>query len=455
MSGSTASPQDELTAPFSTVGRRIPRCRRCPRDLAGKERPHGSVRFNPGSRRIRRGVEILVFGWIAPYLTPVRGDELHLSAGVIEGKIISDADNAFRVESFAGSIDVPAIVVRRRVAAPARVDEYRALLSARDPDADRHTGLARWCLDRNLVKLAGAHVSDALRLDPTHAEARELAGYVRLGEVWFRAGAAPGESADETREQALVEEVRAGWQRRIHGLRDAFLGAGAGAGDGARTFDEGRSQLLRIESPLAIDGACTLLGEGPPRHRELLAEFLGKHRHDAAAAHLVVLALTDPDAGVRLSAAERLAGRRDSRVTEVLRSALRCETDDVVRRAAVALGRVADETAFDDLVTALRTDAFSGERKTLARIIRQLGETFNDPMRSAVNDRVVETPLTIAFPGLARRVDLIDASASPPKAQNRSEVQEALIALTGVNHGFDASAWRAWRETRRNAAAKP
>lgn len=412
------------------------------------------VRFNPRSRRIPRSVEIFVFASIAPYLAlaPVRGDELHLSTGVIEGKIVSDADNAFRVESFAGSIDVPAIVVRRRVAAPARVDEYRALLSARDPDADRHVGLARWCLDRNLVRLAGAHVSDALRLDPTHAEARELAGYVRLGEVWFRAGAAPGESVDETREQALVEEVRAGWQRRIHGLRDAFLGAG----EGARSFEEGRAHLLRIESPLAIDGACKLLGEGVPRHRALLTEFLGKHHHDdAAAVHLVVLALTDPDAGVRLSAAEQLAVRRDSRVTVVLRSALRCETDDVVRRAAVALGRVADETAFDDLVTALRTDAFPGERKTLAEIIRQLGETFNDPVRSAVNDRVVETPPTIAFVGLARRVDRFDASATPPKAQNRSEVQEALIALTGVNHGFDASAWREWRETRRKAAAEP
>ncbi|MCG3131947.1 MAG: hypothetical protein FLDDKLPJ_02757 [Phycisphaerae bacterium] len=412
-----------------------------------------SVRFNLRSRRLRRSVEILVFGWMAPCLTPapVRGDELHLSAGVIEGKIISDADNAFRVESFAGRIDVPAIVVRRRVTAPARVDEYTALLSARELDADRHIGLARWGLDRSLVKLAGAHVSDALRLEPTHAEARVLAGYVRLGEVWFRAGAAPGESGDDAREQALVEEVRAGWQRRIHGLRDAFLGAA----DGARSFEEGHAQLLRIESPLAIDGACVLLGEGPPRHRELLTAFLGKHRHDGAAANLVVLVLTDPDAGVRLAAGERLAGRRDPRVTEVLRSALRCEADDVVRRAAVALGRIADETAFDDLVAALRTDAFADERRTLAGVIRQLGETLNDPVRSAVNDRVIQTPPKIAFPGLARRVDLIDASASPPKAQNRSEAQEALIALTGVNHGFDAVAWRAWRETRRNAAAEP
>ncbi len=363
--------------------------------------------------------------------------------GVIEGRLVSEDRNTLRIAGFMGELDVPTLIVVRHLAATSLLEQYETLLGTGPLDAGRHAALAAWCLDEKLPTLARQHLDEALRLDPSHPQARRLFGYVRIGDAWLKTAeppSAPPKAADD--DARVIEQLRAAWHRRIHGLRDAFLREGAERG--GRTFDAGREQLLAIRAPLAMEGACALLGDEGGRTRILLTEHLAKFEDDAAALNLLAFCLLDPDLDVRVAAADALAVRNDPRVEEFLQRALRARVDDIVRRAAVALGRLKSLAALDDLVTALPTDAFATERRSLGDLMREAERTFSAPINVPIDDRLAHAPSRIALPDWVRRVEQIEASAVPPTARNRSEVQEALIALTGENYGFDADAWRDW-----------
>ena len=56
----------------------------------------------------------------------------------------------------------------------------------------------------------------------------------------------------------------------------------------------------------------------------------------------------------------------------------------------------------------------------------------------------ITRPPTIALADFKRRVEAVAALAGPGVGPFRSEVQDALIALTGQNFGFDVATWRDW-----------
>ncbi|MCC7293363.1 MAG: HEAT repeat domain-containing protein [Phycisphaerales bacterium] len=363
--------------------------------------------------------------------------------GVIEGRLVSEDRNTLRIAGFMGELDVPALIVVRHIAATSLLEQYESLAGTAPLDAGRHAALAAWCLEQKLPSLARQHLDEALRMDPSHPQARRLFGYVRIGDAWLKTAdppSAPPKSAEG--DARVIEQLRAAWRRRIHGLRDVFLREGAERG--VRTFDEGREQLLAIRAPLAMEGVCALLGDEGERTRVLLMEHLATFKEDEALLNLLAFSLLDGDLDVRVAAADALAARNDPRVGEFLRQALRARVDEIVRRAAVALGRLKSLDAFDDLVRALPTDAFATERRSLGDLMREAERTFSAPIEVPIDDRVARAPARMALPDWVRRVEQIEASASPPTARNRSEVQEALIALTGQNYGFDADAWRDW-----------
>lgn len=374
--------------------------------------------------------------------------------GVIEGRLVSKDRNTLRIAGFMGELDVPTLIVVRHIAATSLIEQYEAMLGTSPLDAGRHAALAAWCLDEKLPTLARQHLDEALKMDPSHPQARRLYGYVRIGDAWLKTAdppSAPPKAAED--DARVIEQLRAAWHRRIHGLRDAFLREGSERG--VRTFDAGREQLLAIRAPLAVEAACALLGDEGVRTRVLLTEHLAKFEDDAATMNLLAFCLLDPDLEVRVAAADALAVRNDSRVGEFLQRALRARVDDIVRRAAVALGRLKSLAAFDDLVTALPTDAFAAERRSLGDLMREAERTFSAPIDVPLDDRVAQAPSRIALPGWVRRVEQIEAAALPPTARNRSEVQEALIALTGQNYGFDAGAWRDWMRQQGTQVSPP
>lgn len=377
----------------------------------------------------------------------VRADRLYLSdGGMIEGKVIADEQGVLRVAMIAGALELPSGLVTRRVRERSRFEEYEALRDAQPLDAASHTALARWCRDHGFATAQRDHAMAAVRLDPMDGEARSLAGYVRLSDLWLSV-ADPSAASPRAEDVRLMERIVAGWRQRVRALRESYLEARLETA--TRNSDMGRSQLLAIRSPLAVAPAVAALTDAQPRTRILLADLLGQIECDAARLNLLAMTLLDEDGTVREAASLALRRADDGRAVGALRAALRCRTDDVVRRAATALGQQADMAAFDDLVSALSTTAFAQERLSLSEVLTGAAQAYAEPYSVPLDDRLIAWPSKVACPDWARRVDRIETDAEPPASKFRSQAQEALIELTGQNFGFDETAWRAWRaETR-------
>lgn len=384
---------------------------------------------------------------------PLRADELHLTGrGMIDGKVIEESSEAWRVETASGVLDVPGLIVARRIRGPALIEQYEIERGAEPLTVARHAALARWCLDHKLHGLALDHIRAAFEGDPLSEEARRLAGYVWLDGLWLKTANSPLDGYSDGGEggSIIIEQLVNGWFRRISVIVDAFL---TGADRRTRGFGAGRDQLLALRAPLAIPAACRLLGAGDAAVRLLLVEYLGLHRDDGATLNLLALTLVDDDAEVRLAAAGELGRRQDARALEILRHGLQCDLDEMVRRAAAALGAIKDRSAVPDLIKALPVNGTVPPAQTLASLFEEAIARFDEPTAVPLNDGVMAFPAAIFLPEFRRRLEAFAAAAPPPAGRHRSEVQEALISITGANFGFDAAAWSEW--LRQNPPLQP
>ena len=187
-----------------------------------------------------------------------------------------------------------------------------------------------------------------------------------------------------------------------------------------------------------------VLSEHDTRSRRLLAEVLVRSESDTAALNMVALALLDDEETVRAEAVAALAEGKDPRVSEALRLALTCRLDPVVRRAAEALGTLRDRSAVADLIDALNGDAKSQSGPDISRLFELVAAKLDGPIQVPLGERGATYPSQVAVIWLDRA-----ASRRPGKGQNRrgalrTEVQEALIAITDQNYGFDTEAWKIW-----------
>ena len=188
---------------------------------------------------------------------------------------------------------------------------------------------------------------------------------------------------------------------------------------------------MDADDPLAIGPLTRTLSEGNRPTRRLLAQALGRFHNDEATMNLVVLALLDPDQPVRREAARALLIQADPRAISDLRTALRSDEDEVVRNAAVALGILGAREAAYDLV-----DLLSYTRRATVTIPRsKLVTAIQGSYIAGVRYRVAR--------GVAQAEPVIGVlssgsalSGTPVKVRRtvttyRTEVQEALIAITG------------------------
>lgn len=393
----------------------------------------------PGNAALRRLVAAIVVVLLVPRLA--YADELHLEAGVLDGRLLDLGNNIYRIETPSGVLAVPQQAVKRRVPGPSRLERYAEEVNRTALSAERHLQLYDWCRDNRLPELANRHLESALALDPLSERARRLAGFVRVGDVWLLAGREPLPPARRTAEaDALVENLLSGWQHRVRSIYDNHLTADA---DDA-TFDDGFEQLLSLDAPLAIPALVRILGDSDTRCRILLINVLEHYQEDEAVLNTLALALVDPDVDVRAAAALSLRDREDRRAVDWLRRALRCQVDTYVRRAAVALGIIQDSAAVGDLISALRADGFAGQLINPRRLAEEAVSVFSRPTPVPMDETAFfrEPRCYVASFNRLRAEGVRMAEESP--GPYRSEVQDALILITGENLGFNQEAWRAW-----------
>ncbi|MFQ5490602.1 MAG: HEAT repeat domain-containing protein [Phycisphaerae bacterium] len=382
-------------------------------------------------------------------------DEVHLLNGlVVEGDTLEEGGEVLRLKTPSGELLVPRGVIVRVTQGPTRWTRYARERARRPMSARRHIELAQWCRQNGLAHYSREHLRKALEMDPAMPEALEANGYVRLGDVWIKTGAelhrlktgATGQGGMEgSRDQGIkiVEQLLQGWLLRVRSIREGFLKT-AGGRDGARSgFEEGRRRILALSDPLALPAICKVLSEHDTRSRRLLAEVLAQSDSDSALLNLLALALLDDEETVRTEAAGALAERRDPRVSEALRLALTCQVDPVVRRSADALGTMRDRSAVPELIDALNADPKAQAGPDISRLFELIASKLNGPIEVPLGERGATYPSKVAVVWLDRATSR-KAGKARRRAGLRTEVQEALIAITGQNYGFDTDAWKIW-----------
>jgi hypothetical protein len=316
--------------------------------------------------------------------------------------------------------------------------------------ADAHWELAEWCRSKNLEAHRLLHLQRLLELEPHHAEARKLLGYVQIQGQWMR----PGDqqrSAGYTRyrgrwrttqEIRLIEEreqvttAQREWLQRLKRWRKSLATAKP------TELQAVLERFQSIDDPLAIDPLTVMLLQERLRPVKMMyIDVLARIEHERAVNQLIYVSLVDPDIEIFHACLDKIVPRRLATTVPTYVRGLKNVSNPRINRSAAALKRLGDPAAVEPLIESLVTV---------------------HPMRIAPGSH----PDAVAVTFLRQPSSGSSGSSSSPLSgggfSNRSvpefiplqvpnqEVLSALVELSGgVSFGFDQTAWRRWYAAQR------
>lgn len=377
---------------------------------------------------------------------------------VVEGRIVARSATALTVRTPTGLVTIAADQVDAVEPGPSVFDEYEDRRKAAAETADAQTELARWCGERGLTGERTKHLQRAVALDPNHAAARAELGHVRIGGLWVEPGTAgrPAATQPASRrarreasapaaadgdDEAAIRAAQGAWMRRINAIKTSLLDASLD-----RLVKDGRERILAIKDPLAILPLVKLLGKGSVTCRQVLVESLGQFADDEATMNLAVLALADRSESVRGGAIAHLVRRNDERVVAQFRKALSSGEEALILRAAVALGEMKRSEAVPDLIDVLTVRKRMKVETPVAKYFGEMPRAFasgDDIQLGGASVSVRRRPQI----GLADGTGLVTIEMEPRLRDVtvfRTEVRDALRAITGQDFAFEEEAWRRW-----------
>ena len=248
-------------------------------------------------------------------------------------------------------------------------------------------------------------------VQPTQKELMAARGYVRYRGTWRTVQEI---ELIERNERASLAQKE--WGRRLERLRrDA---------DRPATADRAAEEIREIADPFAVPALAAATGKDTnPTARRWYVEALARIGSPEAIRALATIALDHPDSETRIAAVERLEKLGPQFATPLLTAALGSGDNAQVNRAAEALGRLGGEEAIAPLIAALQTRHVVG---------------------ADAPDGQMSTTFTPSGGGLSMGGG---PKQSVVVARN-TRVLEALVAITGTNHDWDADAWRRWHAAR-------
>lgn len=319
---------------------------------------------------------------------------------------------------------------RKRVASigrdsPAEAEYRRRTPSVADnvPSQFAH---AMWCRDQGLGDESRRHLRRVIRLDPSHAEARQFLGFQNVNGDWVTReevlaarGLVRWEGEYRTSQEiALLKRQQAAesrqqeWKDRLSEWRKAL--------NDRATARQAEEQFEALTDPAATAPLIELFrGERDPIARRMLADTLGRVATPAAMGALADAALADTDPEVRALAIERLASDPRPGMATPFLAALRSKNNALVNRAGAALGVFGAAAAVEPLIDALVT---THERKVGDD---SGGQRYDINTASGVLN-VGGGPRTVR------------------REVRNPAVLTALVETTGVNFSYDEARWRAW-----------
>jgi hypothetical protein len=301
------------------------------------------------------------------------------------------------------------------------------------------------------------HLHRAVELDPGFAPAHRALGHVLKDGRWSepeprrRPAARPPTSQEQGRleQEKDADKIITRYFVRVRAIFRGKL-VGSDKDDTSPAFQQGRRQILDLGDPLAIPALVGVLTSGSEPTRRLLVEALAEFPQDEATMNLLVIGLLDPSPKVRRAAAIELIPRKDERVVTRLVEALRSNEEPILRNAATALGILRAEHGVEELIPLLETRVRAAVQVQRSVYLADVVLAFSHPTIVLVGGTRI-----IHRPGQCWAVcpDSVVGTYWTTEIQivsiYRTEVQEALIAITGKNFGFDGDAWKQWWRTER------
>jgi hypothetical protein len=293
--------------------------------------------------------------------------------------------------------------------------------------------LAMWCRDRTLNAERDRHLRRILELDPNHAEARRLLGffsddgewktreermradgYVLYGGRWMLP-----QAVRLLEQERKIKAAQGEWKQKISRWQSWL---------GGNRQELARENLQQVNDPFAVDALVEALKtERRPWVRLLFVEALARIGTARAEQALAYWALADSAEEVRMTCLDHLKKRHSPAVVDYFVGKLRSADNVEVNRAAVALRQLGDSSAIGPLIEALVT---THKVKISSGNPGQISMSFGT---GGTGMSVGGGPVVVT------------------QAMQNREVLDALVALSGVNYGFDQARWRAWFAAQRRS----
>ncbi len=365
--------------------------------------------------------------------------------GEVRGELVNKDEaprKTFVVKTASGGhvmLDATDVVeVKPQSAAEMKYDRYRGDC----PDtADGHWKMAEWCQANRLGRQRQEHLQRILELDPDHEKARHALGYSQIGRRWvtqeqvmaengyIRSKHAPGKWILPQEEELLVAKDKLNraqleWNSKLKRW-SAWLGTDKAA--------QAIAGIKAIDDPVAIRALTKFLEDERRQDIRLLyVQALGRINVPASLEVLVAVSLFDGDEEVRLAALDEVVSRGYRQGVGRYVQVLKHKDNAVINRAAVALGKLNDESAVGPLIDALVTTHTYVIKKGQAG---QTAATFGNAPGTG-------GPGGFTFGG--------SGAETIKRDEENRDVLQALVDLTdGTSFNYDVKAWKQWYVTQR------
>lgn len=403
------------------------------------------ARKEPPSVRFSLSIIAIVFQ-LTVYAGSSNADIFHLKdGGQIDGKIIEQTSAQYRVRTIYGTMAIAADNVDRIETATSVFDRYDEKVKQAADTADAQSTMGIWCKDNGLRNEAKKHLGRAIELQPDHPAARAALGYELVDGKWIEQPAtqpasrpAARRSEPEDNDQKLISQTQIRWSRQIRAIRSQYLEA-----TDANLIAEGRKRIAAIRDPLAILPMVQILSEGNFNCRETLIETLKRFGEDESTLNLAALALLESDDRLRESVIGELVRRRDVRVDSQFRKALSTDNDEIIKRAAAALGALRSWPAIPELIERLTAQRRKSVEVPVPAYFGSMADEFGPRGTISLGGNVKYRPV-VGVGTASVFVRLETVMQKRDVTVFRTEVQQALVAITGENFGFEADEWRRW-----------
>ena len=430
-------------------------------------------------RRLRGIASIATAFVIIGGIPQANADLIKLNnGGEIRGKIARKlrAKNSAEVaiETLGGALVVVArkqvrFVTRR----PLTVEVYETRAKSTPSTLDAQWELAEWCRKNRLKSQRKVHLRIILELDPDHKKAHYGLGHSRYhgewksrDEVMLSRGYVKHKGRYVTpQELELIEKTQVQrdaerkWYQKVRLWHGWLTEKHSGQRQAARR-KAGLAELQKLTSPDAVAALTHFFQDDENNQvRALYVQILAQVPGARPVQPLVQQSLQDSNYEIRYQALNAISSEQYGTATPYFVRELKHKNNAIVRRAAMALGRVGDEGVFPNLVDALVTT-----HKYRVRVPDNKGLSFGTN-GSFGNTRQVPPSVELMIRSGQFPFGVIVNNPQPNRLRStkvvhvkydhqNAEVLSALKKLTGESFGFDKRTWRLWWLAQKHGTGK-